>query len=164
MSRHTDIDDHYAPRYVVWELTLKCDLACRHCGSRAGRPRDEELSLEESLDLLGQLNDLGAREITFIGGEAYLYPHWLEVISACAKLGIRPTMTAGARNLDLETCRAMKEAGMSGVSISVDGLEQTHDELRAVKGSFRSALQSFQMQRGQDSRLCKYTDQSTQHP
>lgn len=144
MSRHTDIDDHYAPRYVVWELTLKCDLACRHCGSRAGRPRDEELSLEESLDLLGQLNDLGAREITFIGGEAYLYPHWLEVISACAKLGIRPTMTTGARNLDLKTCRAMKEAGMSGVSISVDGLEQTHDELRAVKGSFRSALQSFQ--------------------
>ena len=96
------------------------------------------------MDLLGQLNDLGAREITFIGGEAYLYPHWLEVISACAKLGIRPTMTTGARNLDLDTCRAMKEAGMSGVSISVDGLEQTHDELRAVKGSFRSALQSFQ--------------------
>ena len=51
MSRHTDIDDHYAPRYVVWEFNTQCD-PYRHCGSRAGRPRDEELSLEESLDLL----------------------------------------------------------------------------------------------------------------
>ena len=44
MSRHTDIDDHYAPRYVVLGVNLKCDLACRHCGSRAGHPRNKELS------------------------------------------------------------------------------------------------------------------------
>jgi radical SAM protein with 4Fe4S-binding SPASM domain len=143
MSRHTDIDDHFSPRYVVWELTLKCDLACRHCGSRAGRPREEELSLAESLDVLQQLKDLGTREITFIGGEAYLYPEWLEVIEACSNLGIRPTMTTGGRNLDVQTCKKMKDAGMSGISISVDGLQNTHDQLRAVKGSFASALQSF---------------------
>jgi radical SAM protein with 4Fe4S-binding SPASM domain len=143
MSRHTDIQDQYAPRYVVWELTLKCDLACRHCGSRAGKEREEELSLEESFSLLQELKDLGTREITFIGGEAYLYPQWLEVVSACSALGIRPTMTTGGRKLDLQICHAMKDAGMSGVSISVDGLESTHDHLRAVKGSFRSASQAF---------------------
>ena len=36
--------------YAV-ELTLACDLACRHCGSRAGRARPDELTTEEALDL-----------------------------------------------------------------------------------------------------------------
>jgi len=30
-------DRAWRPIYAVWELTLKCDLACRHCGSRAGK-------------------------------------------------------------------------------------------------------------------------------
>src|SRR5262245_25723218 len=31
--------DAVRPIYAVWEITLACDLACRHCGSRAGRSR-----------------------------------------------------------------------------------------------------------------------------
>jgi len=27
------------PLYVVWEITMKCDQPCGHCGSRAGRAR-----------------------------------------------------------------------------------------------------------------------------
>jgi radical SAM superfamily enzyme YgiQ (UPF0313 family) len=60
------------PVYAVWEITLACDLACRHCGSRAGRARPDELSTAECLDLVGQLAALGVREVTLIGGEAYL--------------------------------------------------------------------------------------------
>ena len=66
--------DDFAPAYVVWELTLKCDLACSHCGSRAGRPRHEELSMDEMRDVAQQLADMGTREVVFIGGEAYLHP------------------------------------------------------------------------------------------
>src|ERR1700712_2023802 len=36
--------DGVRPIYAVWEVTLACDLACRHCGSRAGRARPDELS------------------------------------------------------------------------------------------------------------------------
>ena len=131
------------PRYVVWELTLKCDLACRHCGSRAGRPRAEELSLDECRDLAKQLADMGAEEVTFIGGEAYLSPDWLEVIRSTASHGIRCTMTTGARAMTAERVQAAKEAGLAGLSVSIDGLEATHDTLRAVKGSWKAAMQAL---------------------
>jgi hypothetical protein len=36
-SRTRPIDLAARPNYAVWELTLACDLSCRHCGSRAGR-------------------------------------------------------------------------------------------------------------------------------
>ena len=35
--------------YVVWELTLRCDQPCTHCGSRAGTARPDELSTPEAL-------------------------------------------------------------------------------------------------------------------
>src|SRR5262245_28219769 len=71
------IDQRWQPTYAVWELTLRCDLACRHCGSRAGRARPDELSTEEALDVVRQLAELGTREVTLIGGEAYLRDDWV---------------------------------------------------------------------------------------
>lgn len=140
MRRRIDTSERWAPLYVVWELTLRCDLACRHCGSRAGPPREAELSLPEALDVVRQLAELGAREVAFIGGEAYLNPDWLRIVRAVAEAGLRPTMTSGARALDAALATQAAEAGLQAVSVSVDGLEATHDRLRAVPGSFRAAL------------------------
>ena len=39
----------YRPIYVVWELTLACDHACAHCGSRAGKARERELNRQSSV-------------------------------------------------------------------------------------------------------------------
>ncbi|MFT4624986.1 MAG: radical SAM protein with 4Fe4S-binding SPASM domain [Myxococcota bacterium] len=125
---------------MVWELTLRCDLACRHCGSRAGHPRAAELSLDDALGVLNQLAEMGTREIAFIGGEAYLWTRWLELVRAAADRGIRPTMTSGARQLTATVAQAAADAGMQAISVSVDGLEATHDRLRNVAGSHRAAL------------------------
>lgn len=53
--------------YAVWEITLKCNLACQHCGSRAGHTRTKELSTEEALNLVKQLAEVGITEVTLIG-------------------------------------------------------------------------------------------------
>ncbi|MBI5502559.1 MAG: hypothetical protein HY907_20105 [Deltaproteobacteria bacterium] len=31
----------YVPRQGVWEIAPACNMRCRHCGSHAGRPRDD---------------------------------------------------------------------------------------------------------------------------
>ena len=56
------------PSIAVWEITLRCDLGCGHCGSRAGKARRDELNTAESLDLVRQFAELGLKEITLIGG------------------------------------------------------------------------------------------------
>lgn len=131
------------PRYVVWELTLKCDLACAHCGSRAGKPRRDELTLPESLDVLDQLQAMGTHEITFIGGEAYLAPHWLEVIRGARDRGIHTTLTTGGRAFDADRARAAADAGLELVSVSIDGLRDAHDALRRLNGSFDAAFRAL---------------------
>jgi radical SAM protein with 4Fe4S-binding SPASM domain len=134
------LDQQTSPVYVVWEVTLKCDLTCRHCGSRAGRARDDELTTAEALDLVRQMAELGVKEVTLIGGEAYLRDDWLEIVRAIRAHGMSATMTSGGRGITPELARAAKAAGLESVSISLDGLEATHDRLRALDGSFRAGV------------------------
>jgi radical SAM protein with 4Fe4S-binding SPASM domain len=146
------IDQRHRPIYVVWELTLACDLACRHCGSRAGRDRPDELTTAQALDLAEQIADLGAKEVTVIGGEAYLHPDWLDIVRALRKRGVIVGMTSGGRGLTPELVARAKEAGLMGVSISIDGDEETHDRLRGVQGSYRSAFEALRACREQGLR------------
>lgn len=137
------IDRETRPIYAVWEVTLRCDLACRHCASRAGRARPDELDTREALDLVAQMADLGVKEVTLIGGEVYLRDDWTEIVRALADRGVVCSMTTGGRGLDAARARAAKEAGIHAVSVSIDGLESTHDELRAYDGSFAAAMRAL---------------------
>lgn len=134
------------PRYAVWEVTLACDHACRHCGSRAGRARPDELNTVEALGVVDQLQALGVREVTLIGGEVYLRDDWLEIVSRVSR-NMRCTMVTGGRGLTPERARAGRAAGLQAVSVSVDGLEATHDRLRGLKGSYRAAMAAIEAAR-----------------
>ncbi|MEA5535811.1 nif11-class peptide radical SAM maturase 3 [Crocosphaera sp. XPORK-15E] len=129
--------------YAVWEITLKCNLACQHCGSRAGHNRTEELSTEEALNLVEQMAEVGIKEVTIIGGEAFLRPDWLEIAKAINKAGMVCGMTTGGYGITLETAHRMKEAGIKVVSVSVDGLEETHDYQRGKQGSWQWAFKTM---------------------
>jgi radical SAM protein with 4Fe4S-binding SPASM domain len=137
------IDREWRPSYVVWEVTLACDLACHHCGSRAARARPDELTTEEALDLADQLAALGANEVTIIGGEAYLRDDWTDIIRRIVSHGMRCGMATGGRGLTTERILAAKAAGLEAISVSVDGLEEQHDALRGVRGSFRAAIDAM---------------------
>lgn len=144
LARSVTADDLRAcrPVYAVWEVTLKCDLKCAHCGSRAGKARTRELTTEECFSLIDQLAHLGCREVTIIGGEAYLRKDWVELIRRVRERGMDSTMTSGGRNLTEERVKAAADAGLQGVSISVDGLEATHDRIRGFRGSWRAAKEA----------------------
>ncbi len=141
------------PVYAVWEITLRCDQSCRHCGSRAGHARPDELSPAQALDLVHQLADLGVREVTLIGGEAYLREDWLQLVAALRKRGVLCSVTTGGRGLDAARALAAHEAGVQSMSVSVDGLVDAHDRLRGVAGSHASAMSAIAAIRGAGMRV-----------
>lgn len=130
-------------RHVVWELTLACDLACRHCGSRAAHARPGELDLPGALRVVDELAALGAREVSLIGGEAYLHEGWLEIIAALRAHGMDVGMTTGGRGLDETRARAAAAAGLRAVTVSIDGDARVHDRLRGVRGAHASAVSAL---------------------
>lgn len=137
----TDQDVQLAtPVYAVWEITLACNLKCAHCGSRAGAARPDELSLKDALSLVDQLAELGTREITLIGGEAFLRKDWVEIIRHISRMGIISTMQTGGYGLSERNLHRGFEAGLDGIGVSIDGQEELHDKIRGVPGSYKSAV------------------------
>jgi Y-X(10)_GDL-associated radical SAM protein len=145
-ARYETDDDfaHSRPVVVVWELTLACNLKCGHCGSRAGKKRPNELTTAECLDVVRQCARLGTREITLIGGEAYMRPDWLEIIRGITAHGIDCNLQSGGYALTDEKVRLAKEAGLKSAGISIDGLRDLHDRIRGVKGSYDRCLDALQ--------------------
>lgn len=132
------------PLYAVWELTMKCDQPCEHCGSRAGRARPVELSTDEILAVAKRLVELGCREVALIGGEAYLRPDVYKIVEFLASNGLRVSMQTGGRALHAERCKELKKAGLYGVGVSIDGPMQIHDKLRGNLGSYTAAMKALE--------------------
>ena len=137
------VDRTWRPRYCVWELTLRCDLACHHCGSRAGRARADELTTAEALNVVAQLADLGVLEVTLFGGEVYLRDDWLDIVRAIRARGMECTVVTGGRGLDRDRVRAARDAGVMSVSVSIDGAAPTHDALRGLHGSHDAVMRAM---------------------
>jgi Y-X(10)_GDL-associated radical SAM protein len=128
------------PVHVVWELTLACNLRCQHCGSRAGKRRPGELSTAEALEVVESLARLGTREVTLIGGEAFLRKDWLEIVRAIRGHGMYCAMQTGGWAFTPKRLEEAMAAGIQGVGVSIDGLRELHDRVRGVKGAFDNAL------------------------
>jgi Y-X(10)_GDL-associated radical SAM protein len=135
------------PVHCVWEITLACDLKCRHCGSRAGKSRTDELSTAECFEVIEALAGLGTREVNLIGGEAYMRKDWADLVRHIKNNGMRCLIQTGGRNFNKKFIDMAIDAGLDGLGVSIDGLEELHDYLRGVPGSFSRAVQTLKAAR-----------------
>jgi radical SAM protein with 4Fe4S-binding SPASM domain len=128
------------PLIVGWELTLACNLRCRHCASSAGLPRDRELTIEECLALCDQFPELLVQEADFTGGEALLKSGWERIARRLRDLRIQTRMITNGSSLSPDVIGLMRDSGLQTVAVSLDGLEATHDHVRGIDGMFRRVV------------------------
>ncbi len=135
----------YTPRTCVWEITRACNLRCAHCGTSAGAPRDDELTTGECIDLAQQLAALGCRLITLSGGEPTVRGDWVRIAQAAVEAGVTVNMVTNGQVRDPQRfVRQIREAGLSNIGLSIDGLEETHDRIRRP-GAFARAVETVRV-------------------
>lgn len=135
----------WKPRYVVWELTLMCNMRCAHCGSAAGKARPDELSLEEMFRVCDELGELGCERLTLLGGEPLIHPHWDSIAKRIRSNGYRANVITNGWNLDAALCDRIADAGLTIVGISLDGMRDAHDSLRRKPGSFDRIVRAMKL-------------------
>ncbi|TDH18452.1 radical SAM protein [Segetibacter sp. 3557_3] len=142
VDRYATFEDYRnnVPLAVVWELTLACNLSCKHCGSRAGKVRQHELTLEECFEVIERLKGLGTREIGIIGGEAFLRKDWLQIVQKITLEGIDCSMQTGGFNFTENQIVQAKNAGIKNIGVSLDGLEEIHNFIRGKPTSYAHAV------------------------
>jgi len=140
----------------VWEMTMACNMRCKHCGSSCKDKQEDELNTEEALDLCDQLADLGMKFITLSGGELTLRDDWHIIAKHLTELGISTSMITNGWLLDDEMLHNAKDAGIISIGISIDGLKETHDDIRRT-GSYERDLNLMKRIRELGMNACAVT-------
>lgn len=124
-------------RYLMVEVTERCNLRCRHCylGEAAGRDLDPDV-LQRLLD---DFDDLGGLRLMITGGEPLLYPYFHRLNRALAGRTFRPVLITNGTLMDKDLLRSLN---FREIQFSLDGLEEGHDSLRG-KGSFRRTMEGL---------------------
>ncbi len=129
--------------YLFWEATLRCNLRCRHCGSSCeGKSPVRELETAEVKGILDTIaQDFNARRIfvSITGGEPLLRKDLFEVVAHMTQLGMRSCIVTNGTLLDEEKAKRLWDAGMRTICVSIDGLQDEHDQVRG-KDSWGKAL------------------------
>jgi radical SAM protein with 4Fe4S-binding SPASM domain len=135
----------YQPMTAVWEITMGCNMRCKHCGSSCENALPDELTTEEALDLADQIADLGLTWITLSGGEPFIRKDWHLIAKRLSDKGVIPNIISNGWLVTDDIISKIKESKVGTVAISLDGLKETHDYIRKPGSYDRtiSALQRF---------------------
>ncbi len=129
----------YQPLLVSFTLTGACNLRCAMCSTRS----TSGIFLPPDL-VLWTLRGLARRfwwvrpTVHLIGGEPMVHPGFALVVREACRLGFRTTITTNGFFLPTHA-HDLVAWGVSHVTVSVDGPEDLHDEIRGVKGSYQAA-------------------------
>lgn len=137
--------DKYKLFSCLWELTLKCNLNCMHCGSVAGPSRKNELTLKECLSVADEIIELGCKELTFIGGEVFLYKDWEKIANYLSQHGIVVNVMSNGYRIRQKQIEQIKFANLSNIGISVDGTRDIHNKIRNNSNSFSEIHNTFKL-------------------
>ena len=92
--------------------------------------RRNELSTEESLTICDQFPAMLVQEVDFTGGEPLIRKDLAKIISYLKNINITSGIVTNGILLTHEKLTELKEAGLSHIAISIDGLKETHDFIR----------------------------------
>ncbi len=142
------------PLMFYYEVTLACDLVCKHCRASAQEMPDQgELSTEQAKALLDQVAGFPRRPmLVMTGGDPLKRPDLFELIEYAGAAGLQVALTPSATPLaTYDAFKHAREAGVRRLGISLDGADAaTHDAFRGWQGSFARTIEMLANARSLD--------------
>ena len=135
----------FRPKLAMFNITNNCNSRCITCNAWKQKSTNE-LTTDEVTDILYQLRILGISSVGFGGGEPLLRKDLSELIQKSNELGFkRMSVITNALLLNERKSEILLESGLTAMGISIDGLGETNDMIRGVKGAYERSLSALKM-------------------
>lgn len=149
------------PRNLNFVVTYRCNSRCMVCDIWKKYQDDsslakEELTLEEIKNFFQQNKSfLNRVTVGLTGGEPFLRRDLVKIIKVIRETIPAPVIGIQTNGLTpeliQERLREVKKIYPKiGLGVSLDGIGETHDRVRGVKGAFEKALKTIEYARGLD--------------
>ncbi len=121
-----------APVTITWEVTLGCNLHCDHClsGSGPGHQMPDELTTEEALSFVAELDAMDVFQINIGGGEPFIRPDFMELLTELTDRNLSTCISTNGTQLDEDTLDQLEAMDPLYLQVSMDGLEPENDSIR----------------------------------
>nr|WP_319387530.1 heme d1 biosynthesis radical SAM protein NirJ [uncultured Roseibium sp.] len=126
---------------VIWNLTRRCNLRCRHCYTvSADVDFPGELTHEQAMETLEDLGRFKIPALILSGGEPLDRRDLFEIATRARKFVRMLALSTNGTKLKGDALDRVAEIGFDYVGISIDGIGATNDWFRGVEGAYESAL------------------------
>lgn len=126
--------------YALLHLNYNCNLHCEHCRVPLIDKKKGKMPFDLAKNIIDQLAELKVSDVTFTGGEPSLYGNIIELVKYCVIKGISIRLQTNFANIDSIFLDNYCNSGGHSISVSLDGLEKTHDAIRGKKGLFEKII------------------------
>lgn len=131
--------------WLFFELTNACNLTCRHCASSCSPKNADFLEVEDIEKVLDSAQNAYGTSFTvaLTGGEPMLHPEFFKVTEILSKRELPWGMTTNASLIGPREAELLHKNHIGSLSVSLDGLEKTHDYFRCSKGNFEKTIEGI---------------------
>ena len=140
------IEAHLPERDVSKDRTLLllinrgCNLRCEFCDLW---DNPDEMPFEKAIELLDEAVKIGTKTLVITGGEPFMYKRLFDLAVAAKERGMGVNITTNGTLIE-KRWDELRSAPVDSLSISIDGLPETHDRIRGQKGGHKRTLKGLQ--------------------
>lgn len=140
--------------FLQWHLTTKCDYNCKHCyvkeESTYKGEVENELDTEQCLkiidDFIKTLKIWKIRgSINLTGGDPLLRKDIFKIIKYIRKNNIEVSILGNSTYMNDKNIKKLDSLKLDRYQMSIDGIEDVHDDFRRKKGSFKEILKTMKL-------------------
>ncbi|MCB5953041.1 radical SAM protein [Enterococcus sp. BWT-B8] len=135
------------PVSITIDITNRCNLKCLHCYNSSGEGNfSDELTDIELEKLFNDIVKIKPYNVCFCGGETLIRK---DIVKKYTKLftknNIACSVVTNGFYLTSDLLDELVNAGINNIQISLDGAEQSHNELRQHPHAYKKAVQALEL-------------------
>jgi len=135
--------------YIMWECTLRCNLSCLHCGSDCHTSSTQKdmpaAAFLKAIDEIVPIVNPNTTTVVFTGGEPLVRSDLEDVGRELYRRGFPWGIVSNGMQLTQKRLQSLIESGLRSATISLDGLEETHNWFRNHQSSYVNAMKAIEL-------------------
>jgi AdoMet-dependent heme synthase len=138
----------FAPKWIAWEITRRCNLRCVHCRSASEEEIDghPDFSTTEAFRIIDDIVSYAKPVVVLSGGEPLKRADVFEIARYGTNEGLRMCLATNGTLVNDEVCEKIRSSGIRIVSLSLDGSEENvHDDFRSQEGAFAGTINAARL-------------------
>lgn len=136
-------------KILYFYLCGDCNLACCHCWispiHRQKPVSEKALEIQLFKDIIVQAKPLGLNSVKLTGGEPLIHPDIEEILIHIKEQSLDLMVETNGVLITDRIAGLIRQCKNPFVSVSIDGIKSTHEQIRGIRGSFDNVCKGVEI-------------------